>query len=130
MDSSNGSTFYFCIFGLTRHKRLLLALQQNFSKRKWVLAEICKLAVADDKLASKVTASKHPMSKCRPTVARTILLVIGDLQSGLMTNSRKILFEEICVRPTTGVFVAEQDLSHSPSLTITDCNGVCIPEIA
>jgi len=27
-----------------------------------------------------------------------------------MTNSREILFEEMCVRPTTGVFVAEQDL--------------------
>jgi len=36
------------------------------------------------------------------------------LRSDLMTNSREILFEEICVRPTTGVFIAEQDLnSHT-----------------
>ena len=60
-----------------------------------------------------MTASKHPTSKCGQTVARTILPVIGDLRSDLMTNSREILFEEICVRPTTGVFVAEQDLGHS-----------------
>jgi len=72
-----------------------------------------ELAVADDELASKVTASKHPTSKCGQTVARTILPVIGDLRSDLMTNSREILFEETCVRYTTGVFVAEQDLTES-----------------
>jgi len=34
-----------------------------------------------------------------------------------MTNDREILFEEICVRPTTGVFVAEQDLTFHTTYT-------------
>jgi len=36
----------------------------NFREKKGVSIEICELAVVDDELASKVTASKCPTSEC------------------------------------------------------------------
>ena len=67
-------------------------------------------------MQNKSNSQKHDANVLLEGPSRGLSPVTRGSRSDLMTNSHEILFMEICGRPTTGVFVAEQDLSSVANL--------------